>query len=477
MRTLASIVDSPAQDAAGNCARTIRSPFDSRVVAEATSAGPGQVEAAIAAAAQAKGRMQALSPYDRALILERVARSVDESREEFARLLEEEAGKPIALGRVEADRCVQTFTDAAHWARRPQAEAVALDGFPPGQGRFGLLRRFPVGVIAAITPFNFPLNLVAHKLAPAIAAGCPVVLKPASQTPSVALRLAELILNAGLPTGALQVLLLAGSDAGDLVTDERIAMVTFTGSAEVGWDIKARAGHKKVALELGGNAAAIVEPDADWAEAARRLANGAFAYAGQSCISVQRIYVHEAVAKEFSEALVTAAASTPVGDPRDEKTICGPLIDTTNADRVEQWIDRAQAQGARVLCGHRREGNVISPTVIADAPDDAEVSCNEVFGPVVALSPYRDFTEALARVNTSRYGLQAGVYTNDWRRIWQAFETLEVGGIIHNDAPTFRVDPMPYGGVKDSGMGREGARWAIEEMTEPRLLVLSTHTG
>jgi acyl-CoA reductase-like NAD-dependent aldehyde dehydrogenase len=477
MRKLTSFINGRKVSPGGGKVRIIQSPFDSRVVAEATTAETGLIEEAIAAASEARATMHALSSYGRARILEQVADTVGEDREDLARLLEEEAGKPISLARLEVDRCIQTFTDAAHWARRPHAEAIPLDGFPPGQQRLGLLRRFPVGVVAAITPFNFPLNLVAHKLAPAIAAGCPVVLKPASQTPSMALRLAEFIVKAGLPAGALQVLVLAGADADPLVTDDRIAMVTFTGSADVGWGIKARAGHKKVTLELGGNAAAIVESDADWALAARRLANGAFAYAGQSCISVQRIYVHETIAAAFTDALVAAAAEMPCGDPRDEKTVCGPLIDAANADRVEDWISRAQARGGRLLCGNRRVGSVISPTVIADAPDDAEVSCDEVFGPVVTLSAYRDFTEALTRVNNSRYGLQAGIYTNDWRKIWQAFETLEVGGVIHNEAPTFRVDPMPYGGVKHSGMGREGARWAIEEMTEPRLLVLSTQTG
>ncbi|MEW5701284.1 MAG: aldehyde dehydrogenase family protein [Candidatus Zixiibacteriota bacterium] len=473
MRILESILDGTT-GASGNAPRVIHSPHDDRIVAEAHPARPDQVERAVAAAVKAKPVMQAMPSHERARILDQVALGVRAKREEFARLLLEEAGKPITLARLEADRCVQTITDAAHWARRPPAEAIPLDGFPPGTGRCGILRRFPVGVIAAITPFNFPLNLVAHKLATAIAAGCPVILKPASQTPSAAILLAEIITQAGLPAGALQVLLLSGADAGVLVTDERIAMVTFTGSAEVGWGIKARAGHKKVTLELGGNAAAIVEPDSDWENAAARLAHGAFAYAGQSCISVQRIYVQETITDRFTEALIAAATAFPTGDPSDEKTLCGPLIDAANAERVMNWIARAQTRGGRLLCGNHRQENVVSPTVIVDAPEDAEVSCQEVFGPVVTLSSYRDFRDALHRVNNSRYGLQAGVFTNDVRKLWRAFDTLEVGGIIHNDAPTFRVDAMPYGGVKDSGIGREGARWAIEEMIEPRLLVLST---
>ncbi|HUU46280.1 MAG TPA: aldehyde dehydrogenase family protein, partial [Acidobacteriota bacterium] len=319
-----------------------------------------------------------------------------------------------------------------------------------------------------------PLNLVAHKVAPAIAAACSVVLKPASQTPSPAVRLAQLAHEVGWPEGALNVVILSGADAGPLVTDERPAMVTFTGSPDVGWDIKARCGRKKIALELGGNAAAIIEPDADWAAAATRLVGGGFAYAGQSCISVQRIFVHASIADDFIPALVTAARNFAAGDPSADSTMCGPLIDSDNADRVMQWIAEAVGRGARVLCGNERDGNVITPTVVADVPEDVPLSSREVFGPVVTVGSYSDFDDALESVNDSRYGLQAGIYTNDWRKIWKAYQRLEVGGIIHNDAPTFRVDPMPYGGVKSSGMGREGARWAIQEMTEPRLLLLST---
>jgi acyl-CoA reductase-like NAD-dependent aldehyde dehydrogenase len=287
-------------------------------------------------------------------------------------------------------------------------------------------------------------------------------------------RLAQLAHEAGWPAGGLNAVLLAGADAAPLVTDERPAMITFTGSPNVGWDIKNRCGRKKVALELGGNAAAIIEPDADWQIAAERLAVCAFAYAGQSCISVQRIFVHHAIADRFIPALVEATRRIPTGNPATDATVCGPLIDRPNAERVEQWIADAAARGARILCGNERHGNVVTPTLVADVPAELPLSCHEVFGPVATVDTYKEFEDALLCVNDSRYGLQAGIFTNDWRRIWQAYETLEVGGVIHNDAPTFRVDAMPYGGVKLSGMGREGARWAIQEMTEPRLLLLST---
>jgi glyceraldehyde-3-phosphate dehydrogenase (NADP+) len=418
--------------------------------------------------------MQGLPHHERARILEGMAARVVTEREALAQMLVEEAGKPITLARIEADRCAQTITEAARCARFMEDQAFPLDGYGPGTGRTAILRRFPIGVIAAITPFNFPLNLVAHKIAPAIAAGCPVVLKPASQTPSTGAALVRIAHESGLPSGALSLVLLTGADASRMVDDERFAMVTFTGSAEVGWELRGRLAKKRVTLELGGNAGVIVEPDADLESAAKKLATGAFAYAGQSCISVQRIFVHESIAERFISALVEAARLLPHGDPKDDKVVCGPLIDTANADRIEQWIAEASKLGGRVVYGGQRAGNVVSPTIVMDAPTAARLNCNEVFGPVVNVSSYRDFDEAITKVNDSQFGLQAGVYTNDIRKIWTSFERLEVGGVIHNDAPTYRVDLMPYGGVKMSGSGREGPHWAIEEMTEPRLLVLST---
>lgn len=429
---------------------------------------------AIESAYAIRGLMQSMPRHERARILDGMAARVVKERDDLAQMLVEEAGKPITLARLEADRCAQTITEAARCARFMKDEAFPLDGYGPGTGRTAIVRRYPIGVIAAITPFNFPLNLVAHKIAPAIAAGCPLVLKPASQTPSTGAALVRIAHESGLPPGALSLVLLSGADASRMIDDERFAMVTFTGSAEVGWGLKGRLATKRVTLELGGNAGAIVEPDADVESAAKKLAMGAFAYAGQSCISVQRIFVHETIGERFTSALVEATRLLPHGDPTNEKVVCGPLIDTANADRVEEWVAEASQLDGRIIFGGQRQGNVIAPTIVADAQTAARLNCNEVFGPVVNLSTYSDFDNAIDMVNDSKYGLQAGVYTNDIRKIWTAFERLEVGGVIHNDAPTYRVDLMPYGGVKMSGTGREGPRWAIEEMTEPRLLVLST---
>jgi acyl-CoA reductase-like NAD-dependent aldehyde dehydrogenase len=454
--------------------REIHSPYDGRVVTHLCGADGQLLEEAIQTADTMRETMKRLPPHERADILERFAVLVADHRAELALLLCEEAGKPITLAGQEVDRCVQTILNAAHCVRYPHEELVPLAGSVYGAGRQGILKRFPLGIIAAITPFNFPLNLVAHKIAPAIAAGCTVVLKPATQTSSPGVRLVELAQEAGLPLGAINVVLLGGSQADPLVTDERIRLVTFTGSMDVGWGIKARCGKKKVALELGGNAGAIVEPDCDLDYAAKRISGGAFGYAGQSCISVQRVFVNQKVADEFTAKIKSAAEAFPTGDPAEETVLCGPLIDRANADRVEQWIAAAVARGAKILTGNTRNGSVIQPTVLTDVLEDCDVSCAEVFGPVMTLTPYAWLDEALAHVNNSRYGLQAGIFTHDLRSIWKAYETIEVGGVIQNDVPTFRVDQMPYGGVKNSGLGREGARYAIEEMTEPRLLVITT---
>lgn len=452
----------------------IHSPFDGHVVTRAVRASNADLERAIVTAAAARPLVAALPRHERADILERFAVLVREARADLAMMLCEEAGKPITLAEQEVDRSLQTIADAAHWTRYPEEEVLDLSGSPFGAGRYGVLRRVPLGVVGAITPFNFPLNLVTHKIAPAIAAGCPVVLKPASQTPSMAVRLAELALEAGLPADALNVVLLSGADADPLVTDDRIALLTFTGSAEVGWNLKVRCGKKRIALELGGNAAAIVEPDADLEYAARRIAAGAFGYAGQSCISVQRVLVQDNALEPLTGYLEAAAKAVVAGDPKDPRTVCGPLIDQANADRVDQWIADAVARGATIVTGGQRKDSVITPTVLANVPDDCDVSCSEVFGPVMTLASYGTLSEALAQANDTRFGLQAGIFTNDIQSVWTAFNTIEVGGVIHNDVPTFRVDQMPYGGVKDSGTGREGARYAIHEMTEPRLLVLKT---
>lgn len=451
----------------------VRSPWDGRTVSRVARGGPEELERAAAAAERAAVVLAELSPGERAEILERTASKVRERREELAAAISEEAGKPITLARVEADRCADTFAEAAHVARHPEVEAVDLSGYASGAGRLGLLRRVPVGPVLAITPFNFPLNLVAHKLAPAVAAGCPVVLKPASQTPSPALLLAGLLAEAGLPKGGLSVVPSRGAHAEVLAADDRFALVTFTGSMEVGWRLKEVAWKRRVTLELGGNAAVVVEPDAGELEPiARRIAAAAYGYAGQSCIAVQRILVHEDIYVALRRELVEATEAIVAGDPAEEATVCGPLIDEQNADRVESWIARAREAKGRLLAGGVRERNLVTPALLEEVPPDQPVSCDEVFGPVAVLDPYEDFAQALNMVNDSRYGLQAGILTADLGKVQEAWARLEVGGIIHGDVPTWRTDPMPYGGVKGSGVGREGPRYTFREMTEERLLVL-----
>jgi glyceraldehyde-3-phosphate dehydrogenase (NADP+) len=385
----------------------------------------------------------------------------------------QEAGKPVKAARTEVDRAIFTFTVAAEESTRIHGEYLSLDWQEYTAGRWGIVRRFPLGPVAGITPFNFPLNLVAHKVAPAIAAGCPLVLKPAPQTPLTALMLAEAVQEAGWPDGALNVLPLSNEDAELLVSDERIKLISFTGSAAVGWDIKRRAGKKKVLLELGGNAGVIVHSDADLEHAAGRCVAGGFAYAGQSCISVQRILVERPVLGRFTELLLAGVAKLKTGDPLDESADLGPLIRESDAIRATQWVEEAVRTGARLLCGGHRKGSVMEPTVLTGTRPDMKVNCQEIFAPVVTVEAYDSFDEALRQINHSAYGLQAGIFTRDVKRLFTAFDELEVGALIAGDVPTFRIDHMPYGGVKDSGLGREGLRYAIEEMTEPRLLVMN----
>jgi acyl-CoA reductase-like NAD-dependent aldehyde dehydrogenase len=451
----------------------VRSPFDGRVVAEVARAGPAIRERAVAAAAGAAPAMARWPAHERVAVLEGTVRLLGARQEEAARTVSEEAGKPLRLARAEVLRCLDTLAAAAAVARSPEVAALDLSGYAAGAGRLALVRRVPVGPVLAITPFNFPLNLVAHKVAPAIAAGCPIVVKPASATPSPALLLAELLREAGLPDGALSVIPCTGAEAAALVEDPRFALLTFTGSDVVGWDLQRRAGRKRVALELGGNAAALVEADAgDLEDVARRIAAAAYGFAGQSCISVQRVLAHHDVAAELRAALVAATADTTAGDPSDERVVCGPLIEPREADRVESWVDAALAAGAVSRLERRRTGNLLSPVLLEGAPPDADVVRREVFGPVAVLETYTTFDEGLARVNDSRYGLQAGVFTRDLARVRRAWERLDVGGVIQGDVPSWRADAMPYGGVKDSGRGREGPAWAVREMTEERLLVL-----
>lgn len=452
---------------------TIRNPYDGKRVADVCLAGKAEADEAAARAVGAVPAMRRLPAHVRAGALLKIASRLAARQEEIARTMTAESGKPITDARREVGRAVQTFTVAAEEARRMGGDVIPMDLTPGMEQYVGFVRRVPIGPVLGITPFNFPLNLVAHKLAPCLAAGNPMVLKPAPQTPLTSLLLAELVLETGLPAGALSVVPCENAVAEQMVTDERFKILSFTGSAAVGWMLKAKSGKKRVLLELGGNAGVIVEPDADVELAAARCAAGGYAYSGQTCISVQRIFVHDAVFDRFVEQLLARVKALKAGDPADEGTVIGPLIDEAAARRVEQWIQEAVAQGARVLAGGRRTGSVVDATVLTDVTPAMKVSCREIFGPVVTVSRYTEFSAALAALNDSEYGLQAGVFTRDVDRIFRAYRELEVGAVLANEIPTFRAEHMPYGGVKDSGLGREGVRYAIEEMTELKLLILN----
>jgi acyl-CoA reductase-like NAD-dependent aldehyde dehydrogenase len=451
----------------------VRAPYDGSVIANVFQGTRQHAEKAIAAAAKAFGTTRRLPAFERQRVLRRVAETIAQRAEEFARIMAQEAGKPIKAARTEVERSIFTFNVAAEESTRIYGEYLPLDWQQSTAGRFGIVRRFPIGPIAGITPFNFPLNLVAHKVAPAIAAGCPIVLKPAPQTPLTALLLAEAIQQAGWPDGGFNVLPLSNEDAGLLVTDDRIKLISFTGSAAVGWQIKKNAGKKKVLLELGGNAGVIVHSDADLAYAAGRCLSGGFSYAGQSCISVQRILVERTVFTSFVDLLVAEVKKLRIGDPLEESTDLGPMIRESDAVRAADWIQEAVRGGARLLIGGRRKGTVIEPTVLSGTRPEMKVNCQEIFAPVVTVESYDSFDEALRVLNQSPYGLQAGIFTRDAKLIFNAYDELEVGAVIAGDVPTFRIDHMPYGGVKDSGLGREGLRYAIEDMTEQKLLVMN----
>jgi len=451
----------------------VRSPFDREPVGATFRPQTSHIEAAIQAAAQAFEVTRKLPSCERQRILRCVAQGITDRSEDFARTIALEAGKPIRTARAEVERAIFTFSIAAEESTRIYGEWLPLDLQAFAAGRWAIVRRFPLGPIAAITPFNFPLNLVAHKWAPAMAAGCTVVHKPASQTPLSSLLLAELVEQAGWPAGALNVLPLSSRDAELLVGDERLKMLSFTGSAAVGWDLKKKAGKKRVTLELGGNAGVIIHHDADLEYAAERCATGGFSYAGQSCISVQRIFVYSRVMESFLAALVPRVQKLKVGDPLDESTDVGPMIGEAEARRAEEWINEARAAGARLLCGGKRNGALLEPSVLTGTRPEQRVNCREVFAPVVTVESYEDFQEAVRRVNDSPYGLQAGVFTRDAKLLFRAYDELEVGGVMAGDVPTFRIDHMPYGGVKDSGLGREGLRYAVEEMTEQKVLVVN----
>ena len=448
----------------------IASPYDGAPVAVVHRAGPAEVERAIAGAVEAFETTRHLPSWRREQILESIAAGIAMRREELARTIALEAGKPIKTARVEVDRAVFTFQIAAEETKRIYGEIVPLDWLPGNEGRTAEIRRVPLGPIAGISPFNFPLNLVAHKVAPALAAGNPILLRPASQTPVSALMLGKILLEAGWPEDAIAVLPCTTDTARPLVEDDRIKLLTFTGSPVVGWGLKGKAGRKRVTLELGGNAAVIVHSDADVDYAAERVAWGGFAYSGQTCISVQRVFVHEDVYDTFRDELVRRVEALKVGDPLDEDTDVGPVIDQGNSERVEEWLAEARDAGATILTGGEREGNTWRPTVLENAPETARVCCEEAFAPLVGINRFSDVQEAIDAAARSEFGLQAGIFTNDTRVIDDAYDRIDVGGLMVNDVSTFRIDHMPYGGVKSSGFGREGLRYAIEEMTELKLL-------
>jgi acyl-CoA reductase-like NAD-dependent aldehyde dehydrogenase len=455
----------------------IRYPYTGEVVASVGAASPADVERAIEAALAAFRAFRDVPAHRRSALLHAVSRLVVERREQLARDITLETGKAIWESRLECDRAATTFRIAAEEATRIDGEIVPLDGVPAGEGRLGEVRRFPIGPVAAITPFNSPFNLVAHKVGPALAAGNTILVKPASTTPISGLNIGGLVVEAAaeldLPPGLISVLPCAPDFADPLVTDPRIRGLSFTGSSEVGWALRARAGRKKVSLELGGNGAVIVHADADLELAAERCAFGGFLLAGQVCSSVQRVYVHEDVADRFTELFLSAVAELRVGDPLDEETRMGPMLDEAAAARAERWLREAADQGARVLCGGTREGALFQPSVVTGTQPTMQVTCEEIFAPVVVLERYADFDRALEAANATDYGLQAGVFTNDLDAAYHAYRELEVGGVIVNDVNIWRVDHMPYGGVKASGYGREGLRYSIREQTEPKLLVLN----
>ena len=452
--------------------RTLRAPYDGAELATVPVCDAVDVDRAVRAAASVM--RTPLAAWERAAILDRAAAGLSAEQERFARIIALEAAKPLRSARVEVDRAASTFAFAAAAARTLAGEVVPVDAAAAGAGKLAFTLRVPVGVVAAIAPFNFPLNLVAHKVAPALAAGCAVVVKPADQTPLSSVALAALLTEScGLPPGWVDVITGRGSVVGRALVDHPgVAMITFTGSPDVGWDIRSRVPRKRVALELGNNAPIIIEPESDWERAARLIRTAGFAHAGQSCISTQRVYVHEAIRRPFTEALAGHVASLVVGDPMDEATDVSALISATERDRVKSWVDEACADGATAVTGGWTDGPLLWPTVLTDVTDAMTVSRREVFGPVVGVHRYTDFSDALQRANDTSYGLQAAVFTSDIAKALHAARTLDFGGVIVNDVPTWRADNQPYGGVRDSGNTREGPAYTVREMTESRLVVL-----
>lgn len=452
----------------------VRTPYSGRLLAQVCQAEPEQIQQVFASVKRVSTEFAKVPAHARAKGLLHIATGISNRREEFATTICQEAGKPITDARREVDRAIQTFTIAAEESKRISGELLPMDCIPGGEAYSGSVKRFPIGTVLGITPFNFPLNLVAHKVAPCLAAGNPIVLKPAPQAPLTSLLLGEVFLTTELPPESLTILPCSNNLAEEMASHPGFQALSFTGSMTVGWKLKSIAGYKRVLLELGGNAGVIIEPDANLDVAIERCVAGGYGYAGQSCISVQRIFVHESRYDQVLKNVVDRVQALPVGDPSRENTVVGPLINEQAARRVESWIQEAVAQGAKLLTGGTRHESFIAPAVLTHVTSTMKVSCEEVFGPVVTVMPYARFDEALASLNDSPYGLQAGIFTGNLDRIYQAYAALEVGALLVNEIPTFRTEFMPYGGVKQSGLGREGVPYAIQELTEPKALIIKT---
>ena len=453
--------------------REIKSPYDGAGVARVHFAGRAQVEQAISDAQDAFARTRKLSSYERAAALENISTEIGRRGKEIAESIVLSSGKPLKYAKTEVSRGINTFKIASEEAKRIYGETIPLDLTPQTRKRWGIVGHFPIGVIAGITPFNFPLNLVAHKVAPALATGNAFIARPASQVSPTTMLLSEIVAGTDYPAGGFNAVPCGYEAAEPLVEDERVRMITFTGSPDIGWDIKQKAHKKMVTLELGGNAAVVVEPDANLEYAVPRTVMGGFAYSGQVCISIQRIFLHDAIYDRFMADFVAAVEKLRMGDPLDINTDIGPMINLDAAEQTEEWITEAVDNGAHIVAGGNRDGAMFEPTILTDVKPELRISWLEAFAPVVVVYRYQDYEQALEEVNHSIYGLQAGVFTNDLNKAYQAYGRLEVGGVIVNDVPTFRVDHMPYGGIKESGFGREGLRYAIEEMTEMKLLAIN----
>jgi glyceraldehyde-3-phosphate dehydrogenase (NADP+) len=452
----------------------VRNPYNGDLVAEVCVAGAEEIGEALDLAATTFEQTRHQAPIDRAHVLHKIAATIGQRADEFVELLVAEAGKPVTLAKIEVQRAQSTFELAAAGALEPNGHPIEMGATPAGAGHVGMARRFPLGVILGITPFNFPLNLVAHKVAPCLATGNTMILKPAMKTPLCALLLGEILAECGSTSGQVSFVPFGHEHVDTLLRDPRVKMLSFTGGVDVGWQLKSKAVKQKITLELGGNAACVVEPDSDWRKHATKMAVGAFAYAGQSCISVQRIFAHADIYQDFKDVFLAAVREKAVaGNPREAKTLVGPMITKAAMDNVVGWIKEAEKAGAKLLTPLQADGQVLHPVVLENVPRDAAISCEEAFAPVVVLESYRSYEDGLAAVNDSKFGLQAGVFTGDLGKAYRAYDILDVGGVLINQVPTFRTENMPYGGVKDSGFGREGVRYAMEDMTEIKSLVIN----